>query len=94
MKSMGGTLRRKGLGGADHFMRKDKNKSSSSNISSPTAVNTTTSPSITGSSIHASPKSIHPPKPTPVKPAAPIAVDLHRFADDNLQPEECKNTLL
>jgi hypothetical protein len=21
----------------------------------------------------------------------PITVDLHRFADDNLQPEECKN---
>lgn len=90
MKSVGGTLRRKGLGGAEHFMRKDKNKSNSSSISAPTVVSTT-SPSITGSPIHASPKSVHPPKVAPTKPAAPITVDLHRFADENLQPEECKN---
>lgn len=93
MKSVGGTLRKKGLGGAEHFMKKDKHKqhSNASSVSSPSA-----------SSIN-SPKSInspHPPKSlaSPVAPiiakaasSVPITVDLHRFADDNLQPEECKH---
>lgn len=84
MKSVG-TLRKKGLGGAEHFMKKDKNKnhSNASSVSSPTS-----------SSVH-SPKSMSSPlvvqAPTPkVAPSVPITVDLHRFADENMQPEECE----
>lgn len=70
-----GTLRKKGLGGVDHFMKKDKSKNSLS--SSPVS---TPAPS--------SPKIIAP--PVKVVQQAPITVDLHRFADNNLQPEDCK----
>ncbi|KAI7873073.1 Cullin repeat-like-containing domain protein [Mucor mucedo] len=68
-----GTLRKKGLGGVDHFMKKDKSKNSlnSSPVSSP-------APS--------SPKVVAP--PVKVVQQAPITVDLHRFADNNLQPED------
>ncbi|CAO3639382.1 unnamed protein product [Mucor fragilis] len=95
MKSVGGTLRKKGLGGAEHFMKKDKYKqhSNASSVSSPTA-SSISSPKSVGSP-HV-PKSLAPssvaggPAPSAVKlaPSAPITVDLHRFADDNLQPEE------
>lgn len=79
MKSVG-TLRKKGLGGVDHYMKKDKSKNSAS--SSPV-------PTVTSS--HPSPKSVvtTTPAPRPVQ-QAPITVDLHRFADDNLHPEDCK----
>lgn len=97
MKSVGGTLRKKGLGGAEHFMKKDKYKqhSNASSVSSPTA-SSISSPKSVGSP-HV-PKSLAPssvaggPAPSAVKlaPSAPITVDLHRFADDNLQPEECE----
>jgi hypothetical protein len=92
MKSVGGTLRKKGLGGAEHFMKKDKHKqhSNASSVSSPTASSISSPKSIT--SPHP-PKSLAPsaaPTVAKVAPSAPIIVDLHRFADDNLQPEECK----
>jgi hypothetical protein len=82
MKSVG-TLRKKGLGGVDHYMKKDKSKNSGSS-----------SPASAGTSSHPSPKSIVTAVPAPTKPVqqAPITVDLHRFADDNLQPEDCKHT--
>ncbi|GAN06766.1 nuclear mRNA splicing protein [Mucor ambiguus] len=97
MKSVGGTLRKKGLGGAEHFMKKDKHKqnSSTSTVSSPTASSISSPKSIASPHI---PKSLPSssvagggvPAPSNVKvaPSAPIVVDLHRFADDNLQPEE------
>ena len=90
MKSVGGTLRKKGLGGAEHFMKKDKHKqhSNASSVSSPTASSISSPKSIT--SPHP-PKSLAPsaaPTVAKVAPSAPIIVDLHRFADDNLQPEE------
>lgn len=77
-----GTLRKKGLGGVDHFMKKDKSKNSL--VSSPSS-----SSSSPASNVTASPRVMT----TPVRPVqqAPITVDLHRFADDNLQPEECKS---
>jgi hypothetical protein len=86
MKTVG-TLRKKGLGGAEHFMRKDKNKqqSNTSSVSSPSGSNvlspkSTPSPYVS----HAS---------TPkTAPSAPITVDLHRFADESLQPEECESS--
>ncbi|CAO3656357.1 unnamed protein product [Mucor hiemalis] len=89
MKSVG-TLRKKGLGGVDQYIKKDKSKNSSASSPVSTA---------TGSQ-HASPKSGMSSSTTtaggvattlPVaKPVqqAPITVDLHRFADDNLQPED------
>lgn len=91
MKSVG-TLRKKGLGGVDQYIKKDKSKNSSASSPVSTA---------TGSQ-HASPKSGMSSSTTtaggvattlPVaKPVqqAPITVDLHRFADDNLQPEDCR----
>ncbi|GAA5808941.1 hypothetical protein MFLAVUS_002341 [Mucor flavus] len=74
-----GTLRKKGLGGVDHFMKKDKSKNSL--VSSPSS-----SSSSPASNVTASPRVMT----TPMRPVqqAPITVDLHRFADDNLQPEE------
>lgn len=72
-----GTLRKKGLGGVDHFMKKDKSKNSIANSSSPVA-----------STAPLSPKIVAP--PVKVVQQAPITVDLHRFADSNLQPEDCK----
>ncbi|KAI8647760.1 Cullin repeat-like-containing domain protein [Parasitella parasitica] len=103
MKSVGGTLRRKGLGGAEHFMKKDKNKQSTnvSSIFSPTASSANapksgSSPQIPKIAASSSPSSSAaasnaPSAPKVIKSAsssAPITVDLHRFADDNLQPEE------
>ncbi|KAI9472182.1 MAG: Cullin repeat-like-containing domain protein [Benjaminiella poitrasii] len=84
MKSVG-TLRKKGLGGAEHFMKKDKHKQQSNTSS--------TSLSATTTSSNHSHKSTPTPSPKPTAPAkaassAPITVDLHRFADDNLQPVE------
>jgi hypothetical protein len=88
MKSVG-TLRKKGLGGAEHFMlKKDKSKKESGS-SSPSSISTSHK-----SIIHSSPKSMTTTTSTPpvkVVHQAPITVDLHRFADDNLQPEECKS---
>ncbi|RCH88784.1 exocyst complex component exo84 [Rhizopus stolonifer] len=80
MKSVG-SLRKKGFGG-DHFMRKDKHKNSNTNVSSPIATGYV-------------PKSFTTlPASTMTTPTAPITVDLHRFADENLQPEEfVKRTL-
>lgn len=75
-----GTLRKKGLGGVDHFMKKDKAKGSPSSSPSPASSSVST-PRVTAT----------PPMARPVQ-QAPITVDLHRFADDNLQPEECKFT--
>lgn len=72
-----GTLRKKGLGGVDHFMKKDKSKNS---LSSSSVISTPTTSS--------SPKVVAP--PVKVVQQAPITVDLHRFADSNLQPEDCK----
>ncbi|KAI8977021.1 Cullin repeat-like-containing domain protein [Mycotypha africana] len=81
MKSVG-TLRKKGLPGAEHFYKKDKNKHSASNSSSPAS-----SGSIAATSSMAS--SMHPPTvPVMTKTTAPITIDLHRFADDKLQPQE------
>jgi hypothetical protein len=107
MKSVG-TLRKKGLGGADFLSKKEKSKNSSTNASgaslSPVSNTHTTSPSIktTGGSsshksLHLSRKSVYTTTPKSSLnaqqqqvPQVPITVDLHRFADDNLQPEECK----
>jgi hypothetical protein len=88
MKSVG-TLRKKGLGGAEHFMKKDKNKqqSNASSVSSPNA------PSVHSPKSMPSPYLSHASTPK-VAPSAPITVDLHRFADDNLQPEECESNAL
>ncbi|KAI7904033.1 Cullin repeat-like-containing domain protein [Cokeromyces recurvatus] len=85
MKSVG-TLRRKGLGGAEHFMKKDKHKQNSTHNSSNSSPNTTSSSTYSHNSVsHQSPKQ---PVTSKTTSSAPITVDLHRFADDNLQPEE------
>ncbi|KAI8366414.1 Cullin repeat-like-containing domain protein [Choanephora cucurbitarum] len=91
MKSVG-SLRKKGFGSTEHFRRKDKNKNASHNVSSPLstgyipkayAMAPSTSTSTTSNALR-----------TTTTPSAPITVDLHRFADENLQPEEfVKRTL-
>lgn len=104
MKSVG-TLRKKGLGGADHFLKKEKSKnsspsSSSSPTTSSTAASSSTNERATSShkSLHLSRKSVYATQKSSHNmqqqvPQVPITVDLHRFADDNLQPEECKSFL-
>ncbi|KAI8352539.1 Cullin repeat-like-containing domain protein [Blakeslea trispora] len=81
MKSVG-SLRKKGFVSSEHFKRKDKNKNTNHNVSSPLSTNYvpkayTTHPSNSTTSTLRT-----------TAPSAPITVDLHRFADENLQPEE------
>ncbi|OBZ84285.1 Exocyst complex component EXO84 [Choanephora cucurbitarum] len=96
MKSVG-SLRKKGFGSTEHFRRKDKNKNASHNVSSPLstgyipkayAMTPSTSTSTTSNALRTTATT------ATTTPSAPITVDLHRFADENLQPEEfVKRTL-
>lgn len=95
-------LKKKGTAGADVFRRKDKDRDatkfsfkSGSSSSSPSSSSRIGSPKASAAAAASTtatrkPKPAHHPKQTNMPLSnSPITLDLHRFADSNMNPEEC-----